>query len=549
MPGSRTPQAPPGWSRRAVLTGATTAAAAALAGGATACSDKDQDGSDDNLKNKIQNPSSNFNAQGFPIVGEPITLQYMTARFASAAKDYNKVANWKHYRKKTNIKISWGLVPFEDQEEKRNLALNSGDYPEIFDSMGFTVRDAAKYGRQGIFVHVGDLIDKYMPNLKKWMTNDDTIRRGMTFPDGKIYGFPHIVDPDFLAMRIQFKQWIREDWLDKFDMATPTTTQEYYEFLKAVKKRRPNGKSQAIGYGDRFAGGTLRKALMGSFGVGNRGSSYIDAEPENNEKVRFYPITDRHKALIEYLHQLYTEKLMAQNIFSIDPAKLGQAMSKGVYGSSMNQTPPTKNFKYTPMPALKGPDNHHAYNQVQPSLGSLGEYMITDKCKHPVEAARWLDYFYSNNGALLFFMGIEGESYKKTNNGVEYTDKIQNADALNKALAPYVTYMGVNYAGIVKEKFFKGAESSPPSIKAAKLLEPDAQMDIWPSFKFTSKEAEKLDSLADDIEKYVDESTDRFIKGDLHLNDWKKYVDKLKGMGLDEYTEIQQAAYDRYREA
>lgn len=32
----------------------------------------------------------------------------------------------------TNVKVHWDLIPEKSMEEKRNLALSSGDYPEVF---------------------------------------------------------------------------------------------------------------------------------------------------------------------------------------------------------------------------------------------------------------------------------------------------------------------------------------------------------------------------------------------------------------------------------
>lgn len=71
--------------------------------------------------------------------------------------------------------------------------------------------------------------------------------------------------------------------------------------------------------------------------------------------------------------------------------------------------------------------------------------------------------------------------------------------------------------------------------------------EVWPQFTYTDDEADQLDSLASDIEKYVNESRDKFISGELPLSSWKKYVRKVEQMGLDDYMEIQQNAYDRYR--
>lgn len=546
-----------GLSRRALL---STGAVAGL-GGLAGCSADGSSGADDKLKEKIDNPPDILNKTDFPIVDKPIKLQFMTGRDPKNAKDYNHVANWAKYQKMTNTRISWGLVPGNDVEEKRNLALSGDDYPEVFNSMAFGVRDIGKYGNQGTFIKLNDLIDNYAPNLKKLMEKYPEVRRGMTFPDGEIHGLPTIRDPDFLGLKIPTKLFIRGDWLDKFDMNVPATTDEYYRYLKAIKTKRPNGKSDSVGYGNR--GGTgdpginlLIETLSGSFGVGNRGfaQGYLDVDPGSDHTVRFYRISDGYKALLEYLHKLYSQGLILKNIFSIDISKAWNAAAKGMYGSIIDQAPdPHFNAKnFVPTPALKGPDGDHTYNQVSPSLTGLGGFVITEKCKHPLVAMRWMDYFYSDTGAKLFFMGVEGKSYKETKDGVEYLDKIRNpkdGKTTDEAKAPYVTYMGGRYAGLIKGDYFKGVETSKQSAEAANLLKPDMQKTIWPAFTYTQDESERLDSMADDIEKYVDESTDKFINGDLRVSDWDKYVNKIKEMGLDDYMEIQQAACDRYRKA
>lgn len=538
------------WSRRMVLSTGAAAGVGALAG----CSKGSSAASDDKIKGKVKNPPDNVNRHSFPIVDKSIKLKFMTGKWAANAKNYNNVANWKKYQKMTNVEIDWGLVPYDDREEKRNLALSGDDYPDAFHTMEFGARDVGKYGRQGTFVNLKPLIDDYMPNLKKLMEKNKEVGHGVVFPDGKIYGMPNILDPDFLAMRITQKLFVRQDWLDKFDLDTPTTTDEYYRYLKMVKKKKPNGKENAIGYSDVSEGELLRQALTGAFGVSNRGATqpYLDADPGNDEKVRFYRITEGYKALLEYLHKLYSEKLIAQNIFSTEEAKVTAAAAKGTYGSMVDFAPAAhfgaKHF--IPTPALKGPDGDDIYNAVNSSLVGVGNFVLTDKCKDPLATARWMDYFYSDEGTKLFHMGVEGKSYKETKDGVEYVDKIRHPKkgvTSDEAKVPYVTYMGGGYPGIVKQCLFKGLETSDQGIKAAKLLNGKAQKKIWPAFTFTQNESEQLDSLASDIEKYAKESTDKFISGKWPLSDWAKYVKNLKKMGLDDYMEIQQAAYHRYR--
>lgn len=164
-----------------------------------------------------------------------------------------------------------------------------------------------------------------------------------------------------------------------------------------------------------------------------------------------------------------------------------------------------------------------------------------------------MDYFYSDPGCALFFMGIEGKSYRKTSSGdLEYMPEIiNNPGGLQKALAPYVTYGGSPYPGWVRQEYFKGQEGTPASVKAAGLLAPDAipLEDRWPAFTYTVEESQQLQGIVDDITKFCEESRAGFITGETAFSEWKKYVDTLNTMGLDQYLEVQQAAVDRFNAA
>src|SRR5699024_6183840 len=135
------------------------------------------------------------------------------------------------------------------------------------------------------------------------------IKKGITFPDGGIYGLPTIYDPEFPSLLMGSKIWVREDWLEQLDMEIPETTEEYYEYLKAVKETDLNGSGEhdEIPYGAPSIG-SLRQSLTGAFGIQNRGRNhnYVDVDPETGD-IRFFPATDGYKELLEYMHMLYSE--------------------------------------------------------------------------------------------------------------------------------------------------------------------------------------------------------------------------------------------------
>jgi putative aldouronate transport system substrate-binding protein len=104
------------------------------------------------------------------------------------------------------------------------------------------------------------------------------------------------------------------------------------------------------------------------------------------------------------------------------------------------------------------------------------------------------------------------------------------------------------YPSITKQEYFKGAEGSEISQKAAEKLEPNLIDEVWPAFTYTEEENKKISAFGADIEKYVAEMQDKFITGDVSFDQWDKYIKTLEDMNLEEYMDIQQAAYERYQD-
>lgn len=499
----------------------------------------------------------NVNETGMPIVEDPITIKLFTGKSAqNVNSDWNDIMIWNKYEEMTNINLEWEGVQTESLEEKRNLALASGTLPDVFYLAQLPNLDIFKYGQQGTIIKLNDLIDKYAPNLKKLMEENPAIRKAITFPDGNIYSLPSIVSQDFLSVRLSSRPWINQEWLDALGMDMPKTTEEFYQYLKAVKEQDPNGNGKAdeIPYG-----GTSMTELIGylegSFGLANKGvrNGNIDLDPDNG-KVRFFATTDEYREMLQYVNKLYTEGLIQKNIFTIEWGQYLANASKGIYGSTVFYDPVELLGKdvgeaYESGVALKGPNGDQSFIKVAPAVASIGNFAITDQNENPAATIRWMDYFYSDEGARLYYMGIEGETYQKTEDGkFEYTDKITNSkEGLTKEqeIAKYLAWLG-GIQGIIKKEYFQGSESSPGSLEATKKLKPYVPEEIWPGFTYTEEESKVLSSSGADIDKYVEEMRDKFISGDVPFSEWDKYVKTIEDMGLEEYMEIKQAAYERY---
>src|SRR5699024_6736579 len=104
----------------------------------------------------------------------------------------------------------------------------------------------------------------------------------------------------------------------------------------------------------------------------------------------------------------------------------------------------------------------------------------------------------------------------------------------------------VNPPGLSKLEYFQGSEGSAPAIEVAEKNEPYIPEVIWSKFTYDEKENKFLSSIGSELEKYVDEMRDQFISGEISFSEWDEYVKTTKDIGVEEYIDIQTAAYERY---
>jgi putative aldouronate transport system substrate-binding protein len=529
---------PSSFTRRHALVGATAMAAA---GTLAACNNSDDGGDTAGLPE----PDENFNAEGMPIVDERITMTFMTGRYSTTADDWNTIASVQKMEEDSNIHVDWGLIPFDAREEKRNLALASGDYPEVFSRMGFGAADLVKNGEQGTFLALNDGIESYMPNLNKLLEEYPDIRKGMTMPDGNIYGLPLIYDPEFESLNISEMIWIRTDWLKKFGMDTLETLDEFEAYLLEVKNGDPkgDGTNDAIPFSASDPTGIVRM-MYSSFGLANRGLSSGNIDQGEDGNLRFWRTTDGYRDMMTYLAKLYRQGLIQQDIFTVDTQKFGTIGRENQFGAVGTQVP-SEDFgkeignNYESLPPLKkaAGDEIPTWNNSGSPLVSVGNFVLTEKAEHPNEACRWMDHYYGDeekDGEFTFLPDI--------------TD---NPDGLSidEALKPYVNYMGGGYAGFVKQEYFQGIESTQQAKDGAAVLAPHGVQEIWPFFTFAADEADELTSISGDMNKLIEESQAKFITGDMDPEaDWDKYTQQFESVGLERYMEIQQAAFERYQQ-
>lgn len=479
--------------------------------------------------------------------------------------DFNEIQILKDYAEESGIHITFQNVPASDVQTQLSLMLNSGELPDILMKMGVTSTDQARYSAEDLFVALSDY-PEYMPNLQSWFDQYPTAEQAMTQQDGKIYAAPYILAGD--AIRMGAKTWYNTDVLEKLGMEMPTTTDEFYDYLVAAKglDYNENGQADEIPLTASDID-TIVQVLMGSFGLMNRGSSHVNVFVDDTDTLQYAYTSENFREELRYLNKLYTEGLIDQDIFTNDYAQLISKCStgRGLTYMMVNNSP-VSNTEYEDYTLgftepLEGPNGDKIFGLYSLPASDSGQFMITYTCEEKGEdaiiaAMTYMDHWYSDEGIISYFMGIEGVTYEEdpdSPGGLALTDAVLNdpdGRTFEQVLAEYVPWAGGSNPSVATNEYFKGGETWPVCLEAVEGLVNYIPEEVWAPFTryYTTEEATTMSSLKTDLGTYMQEWRAYFITGERSLDDdWDEYVSGTDGVGLAEYMEIYQKGYEAYQ--
>lgn len=480
-----------------------------------------------------------------------IPLRIWAVKAAEIPVDTKNVPNWKVIEKKTGTTLKWELISTQVKEQKFNLLMASGDLPDIvayYEGKGGH-RSINRFGEEGAFIPLEDLITKYAPHLKKTLLEDRKIKDMITAQDGHIYFVPMLA-----AIKAARGWYIRYDWLKKLGLKVPKTTEDLYKVLVAFRDRDPNGngKHDEIPLVFRRRGDDAFyniKALAYAF----------DADMSwvlRGKEVHYGPAEPQYKEYLAYIHKLYSEKLIDQEVLTRPGNPRNELFGKNLAGcihdwfastaslnDSLKDKIPGFNLRHMPPPVgtAKRP-----YTRIQMSrVRKDGGWAITSADKHPVETIKFMDFIYSKPGIILTNFGVEGRDYTMVNGMPTYTDLIKhnpNGLTFHEALVTEGCQWKI---GMVQDINYERQFANKIAFAAREDYEKHYIIDDFPMLSFTEEETNVLNDKYSQIRSYVLENTAKFMVGARPLSEYDKFVKELYGMGLKEVIAIYQKAYDR----
>ncbi|MFC3798247.1 extracellular solute-binding protein [Cohnella sp. GCM10012308] len=541
------------WRGKGLIAGLSVAM---LVGLTAACSGNNEDTAASSSGAASESATSETSAEASAGLKYPASLTYWVPMETDAAvtiKDYNEMGLYKELEKRTGTHVEFQHPPAGEAQTKDqfNLMMATGKLPDaIYTNWASNAPDKAI--KDGKIIRLNELIDQYAPNLAQILKDKPNIRKLITTDEGNIYAFPLIgTDPPVYAYN---GLMIRKDWLDKLNLAVPTTIDEWEKALMAFRDGDPNGngKKDEIPYFYRQTDVESSYPFIGAYGI-------APGFFQENGTVKYGPTEPAYKDYLTLMNKWYSEGLIDKDYLTSDTkirdnkvlsdqlgALAGWAGSGlGGYMQLKKDKDPSFKLVGTPFPSLK--PGEKAISKGTAVITGLGT-AISASVKNPEEIAAWLDYGYGKDGSLLYNFGVEGESYKLVDGKPQYTDLILHNPknlSVSQALSTYALQTSGGPFASDPEADRQWHSDPEQSEAMAVWADADHSKDL-PGSLLSADEQAKFASIMTDLNTYNSEMTNKFIMGQEPLSKFDDYVKTLKQLGIEEAIKLNQGAYDRF---
>lgn len=532
--------------KRIILVAALVLLALCVAAGTLSAAGKAEGAKDSSAPDRLK--AIGFSPVGMPIVGKPVTIRAVAVHSLATRPAYKDMEVIKELMAKSNVNVEFEELP-PSSGEKINLMFASRDFPDVTFSVGVSNKNLWGAAQGSDVWPLNDLIEKYAPNWQKAFQERPQIKKANTFPDGKIYSLPYYREilNDY---GIRDTQFINVKWLKDLGLKMPGTTEELYQALKGFRKGitdgllPKNGIPMAVWYHAWSNGGEWE--IYNAFGLWMKGQGtgaerYLSV---NNGKVEFGATDPRLKGAADYLHKLYAEKLVSEDMFTISGNDHTIRIRTnppivGVAGEYFIQAALEEYFD--PLPPVAGPDGTRRFRST-PVRMENNKFVLYRKLANPEVMVRFIDNWAEQDFAARASYGgstlLANKDGTYTTQGTgedwyKYGPHNQFPTFISKATADRIVWTG---------------EQGEREKNVRNVFLPY----LWPQERhytnvtYTDAEQEELAILNKDVGDYVKSAIANWIvKGGAEAG-WDEYLKQLEKLGLSKAMKIYQTAYDRY---
>jgi putative aldouronate transport system substrate-binding protein len=479
----------------------------------------------------------------------------------------------------TNVDLSFELIPYDGRAEKLGLLLASGDYPDVFLSVGMTNQMISRYGvDEQMFLPLNDLINQYGTFTKQIFEEYPGSENAITQLDGKIYSLP-VVNECYHAT-VPTKFWMNQTWLDNLGLKQPTTLDELYNVLVAFRDQDANGNGDPSDEiplaGDYFDGWYTNpeRFIMNAF-------TYYNLDLDKNDTSTYEafglymngdtvttPFADpEFKKGVAYVAKMVKEGLIYEGSFTQDLAGLTQLAESGRLGTANGGYILFADLggdvykQYRAVMPVKGPEGYQGIISFPYDSVSGNMFTISADCKNPEAAFKIGDMLYSYAASMRGYYGVYNNAWTDADADAV---GINGEPALYKLLKPWQETEPQNDCVLQmttsrRDSKFRLGEPSDPNVdlysaagletllyQVTKDYKPYADdSKALPTIKFTEDENAELSVLMADLSTAIKEGMLGFFTGSKDVDtEFDSWLQDLNSKGLSRLTEIYQNEYN-----
>lgn len=335
--------------------------------------------------------------------------------------------------KENNVKMEFEVPPAANYNERLQLMLVSGIYPDAVLFTSHTNKAFLDGVNSGIFIPVEKYV-KDAPNLMKY-TYPESWDVTKVKQNDEIYMIPRT------SIARNDGYIVREDWLENVGITLPDdyilTIDEFTEILKRFTENDPdkNGKKDTFGYIPSLpsSDGSVVPFLYKSFGIlgwqeYNEGN-YKYMHPQYSRKMNNYKECLEYSAMLwknGYLHPDYP--LMKGNAINeaMDAGQIGMTggFAGNVYSRQTQVQVKNPEARLTYISGVK--DKSGKVNGGSSVPGIYGGWAITNSSKHPDRVVQVFDWCLGDFAWEMTKHGVEGKSYTVVNGKKVATDNYED---------------------------------------------------------------------------------------------------------------------------
>ncbi|MBE6965329.1 MAG: extracellular solute-binding protein [Ruminococcaceae bacterium] len=453
---------------------------------------------------------------------------------------------WQYIEEECGATLQVNAYPSSDVVTKYSLMLASPD--SLPDVMVYSSKPNESYIGQGAFVAFDDMVE-YMPSFNAWMeslTEDEYKNNVATRKsyDGKIYYAPVIGR----EVSQNVRAWLyRKDIFEKHNLAVPTTYDELYEVCKTLKGLYPESYPFAV-----------RSGIKGIDMTGPSWKEYWTTGiyyDYNAEKWSYGATEDIMLDVLTFYKKMVDEKLVMQDFITINTASWQELITTDRGFILPDYQTRIDFFNGIARMGNPGFDLHAMVPPIANSetgVAMVNKYNVDPQgmvmcnsgdAKRMANAAKYLDWFYTDEAMELVSWGKEGETYEvKDGKKVFISDETGAMPNTLYGISTSGVFTRMDPAAIAKMDSADIAETRDMVLEHTMPYANPAG-----TLSFNEEEQRAKEDITTAMGTYTNEMLTKFILGQEPLSKFAEFQNTLDEMGLSELLKAYESAYARVK--